>query len=189
MNELSGLRSSAGWLGQVVAWIVITAMIVILAACVVIPRIGGATPYTILTGSMRPTLPPGTLVVSKPANVDDINIGDVITFQIRSGKPTVATHRVIGRIADRKGNPQFLVQGDSNGSPDSRPVSAVQIKGKMWYAVPFLGWVNVLINNAQRHALSVLIISGLLIYSAFAFTSSARERVTKNRPKEQVAAT
>lgn len=187
MSELRGLQRSVGWIGQVIAWFVISVVVAMLAICVLIPRIGGATPYTILTGSMRPTLPPGTLVVSKPTSVDDINIGDVITFQIESGKPTVATHRVIGRIADREGNPEFLTKGDANNSPDAEPVSAVQIKGKTWYEVPHLGRVNILIDNAQRHLISVLIISGLLIYAGFMFTSSIRERITRSMEEEAVS--
>jgi len=187
MSELRGLRSVVGWLGQIVSWIVIVAVVAMLAVCVAIPRIGGATPYTILTGSMRPTMPPGTLVVSKPTHVDDIDIGDVITFQIESGKPTVATHRVIGRTTDREGNPQFLVQGDANDVPDANPVRAVQIKGKLWYKVQHLGRVNVLIDNAQRQVVSVLIISGLLAYAGFMFASSVREPMARPGPKDKEA--
>lgn len=187
MSEHSGLRSSVGWLGQVLAWVVITAMVVMLAACVVIPRIGGATPYTILTGSMRPALPPGTLVVVKPVKAEDINIGDVITFQIKSGDPTVATHRVIGIQAEQDGTPKFLTKGDANNAAEPKAVMAAQLKGKMWYEVPYLGRVNVLIDNAQRHAITVLIISGLLIYAAFMFTSSTRERIKRSKEKEAVS--
>lgn len=185
MRGLRGLRGIAGWFGQVVSWTVIAAVVAMLALCVAIPRIGGATPYTILTGSMRPTMPPGTLVVSKPTSVDDIDIGDVITFQIESGKPTVATHRVIGRTSDRDGNPRFLVQGDANDVPDANPVREAQIKGKLWYKVQHLGRANILIDNAQRQLISVLIISGLFVYAGFMFASSARERMARPRIKDK----
>lgn len=159
-----------------------------LAICVAVPRLGGATPYTILTGSMRPTMPPGTLLVVKPVAVDDIDIGDVITFQIESGKPTVASHRVIGKTAARDGTPRFLTQGDANDAPDANPVRTAQIKGKMWYRVQHLGQVNILIDNAKRQAVSVLIISGLLAYAGFMFAASARERIVTKRPKAKETA-
>ena len=38
----------------------------VLALTIVIPRLTGSTPYTVLTGSMVPTYPPGTLIVVKP---------------------------------------------------------------------------------------------------------------------------
>ncbi len=52
------MRSVLGWAGQVFAWLVILAMVSLLAVAVVIPRLGGATPYTVLTGSMQPGMPP-----------------------------------------------------------------------------------------------------------------------------------
>ncbi len=60
------------------------------------PRLGGATPYTVLTSSMEPEYPPGTLVVVRPVPIEEIGIGDVITYQLESGEPTVVTHRVVG---------------------------------------------------------------------------------------------
>ena len=189
MSEHTRARSTVGWIGQVIAWFVITAVAAMLVACVFVPRLGGATPYTILTGSMRPDLPVGTLVVMKPVDVSNIGVGNVVTYQLASGESTVVTHRVVAVGFDSDGTRIFTTQGDANNGPDPKKVIPAQIKGELWYAVPHLGRVSNLIDNAQRHALSILVISGLLIYSAFAFTSSARERVTKNRPKEQVAAT
>ena len=51
------------WISRIVSYTLLAAMLTILAATVVIPRVSGSTPYTILTSSMRPTYPPGTLVV------------------------------------------------------------------------------------------------------------------------------
>src|SRR5699024_2901583 len=105
-------------------------------------RVGGM-PLTVLTGSMRPHLPPGTLVVIKPVPDEEISVGDVITFQIESGKPAVATHRVIERSVDSaSGEVRFTTQGDANNTPDPEPVQPVQVRGKVWYAIPYLGWAN-----------------------------------------------
>src|SRR5690606_40882381 len=90
------------WTGRVLTWLVILAASAAIAVAVVVPRIAGATPYTILTSSMEPTYPPGTLVVVRPTPIDRIGIGSVITFQRESGKAAVVTHRVvsIGQAAD-----------------------------------------------------------------------------------------
>ena len=53
-----------------------------------IPAAVGGTPLTILTGSMSPNLPPGTLVVIKPTPIDEIAIGDILTFQLSRASPT-----------------------------------------------------------------------------------------------------
>ncbi len=76
--------SGGSW---VACWLVILAVVAMLAVAVAIPRLGGGTPYTILTGSMEPNYPPGTLVVAKPAEPSDIRIGDVITFQLGRASP------------------------------------------------------------------------------------------------------
>jgi signal peptidase len=62
---------------------------------VVAPLVLGATPYTVLTGSMRPTYPPGTMVVVRPVDVERVAPGDVVTYQLASGRPEVVTHRVV----------------------------------------------------------------------------------------------
>lgn len=184
MNERLGLRITAGWFGQVIAWFFIAAVVAMLLAAVLIPRMGGGTPYAILTGSMRPDLPIGTLVVMKPVDATDIGVGNVVTYQLKSGEPTVVTHRVVAVGFDSDGTRIFTTQGDANNSPDAKKVIPAQIKGKFWYQVPYLGRVNILINKAQHHAITVLIVSGLLIYAGFMFTGSVRERIAKKRSND-----
>lgn len=184
MSEQTRVRSVAGWLGQVTAWFVIAGVAVMLALCVVIPRFGGATPYTILTGSMQPDFPPGTLVVMKPVAAEDIGVGTVVTYQLKSGESTVVTHRVVAVGLSSDGTRVFTTQGDANNAPDAEKVIPAQIKGELWYGVPYLGRVSNLIDNAQRHVISVLIIGGLLAYAAYMFVTSGRERRTVNKKEE-----
>ena len=54
------------WTRTIVSWVLLLLMIGVLAVMVVIPRLTGSTAYTVLTGSMEPTMPPGTLIVVKP---------------------------------------------------------------------------------------------------------------------------
>ena len=85
------------WTWRVLGWVVTLAAVAAIALAVVVPRLGGATPYTVLTGSMRPGMPPGTLVVVRPIEPDQIATGMVVTYQLRSGDPTVVTHRVLSQ--------------------------------------------------------------------------------------------
>src|SRR5262245_45130457 len=86
-----------------------------LIAGVLVPRIAGGTPYTVLTGSMKPRLPPGTLIVVRPSH--NIQIGDIITFQLRPGESEVATHRVIGVGTSVGGERVYVTKGDANTAP------------------------------------------------------------------------
>jgi signal peptidase len=179
--------SIRGWLTQVVAWFVIAAVLLVLAVSVLIPRLAGAHPYTILTDSMRPGMPPGTLVVVRPIDATDIRIGMVVTYQLESGKPAVVTHRVVGQGYNAKGDLVFTTQGDANDIADERPVLPVQIKGERWYYVPHLGRVTNAVTNSQRRAAITIVAVGLFGYAATMFAGAARDRrKTRDTLKEQV---
>ena len=95
-------------------------MVALAAAVIVIPALVGGVPLTVLTGSMEPTLPPGTLVVVKPTPVQDIRVGNVLTYQIHSGEPAVVSHRVLSRSVSTDGTTTFITKGDNNDSPDAQ---------------------------------------------------------------------
>ena len=159
------------------------------AITIAVPAAVGGMPLSVLTGSMRPTYPPGTLVVIKPAAPEEIGIGDVITFQIESGKPAVATHRVIARSTDSgTGEVRFTTQGDANNTPDAEPVQPVQVRGKVWYAIPYLGWANQAIDGGTRSWAVPALAGALFLYAAWTVGSGLRERRQKKRTAEQAAA-
>lgn len=169
-------KGAVALLWRVLVWFVLLGLVLVMLAAVVVPRIAGATPYSILTGSMRPHYPPGTLVVIKPADMSSISTGDVITYQLKSGDPTVVTHRVVKQGFNATGDQFVRTQGDANNVADALPVQAVQIKGKLWYAVPYLGYVNNYVTSKERNIVMIASVSFLLLYAAYMFTSAARER-------------
>ncbi|MCL2542200.1 MAG: signal peptidase I [Nocardioidaceae bacterium] len=171
-----------GWLGQVMSWLVILCVALVLAVAVIVPRLAGATPYTVLTGSMRPHYPPGTLVVVKPVDADTLSVGQVATYQIQSGEPAVATHRIVAIGTTLTGQHVFTFKGDANPSPDPAPVQPAQIRGQLWYAVPYLGYANNVLTGHQRQV-AVVIVAGLLIgYAVLMFAGALRDRRRRRRP-------
>ena len=176
-----GLRRTAGRARSLLAWLAILGSVAVLASAVVVPRLGGATPYTVLTGSMAPGLPPGTLVVSRPADPRTIGIGDVVTYQLVSGRPEVVTHRVIGVSSDSEGSPLFRTQGDANTVPDQKWVRPEQVRGTLWYSLPYLGRLNTLISGDQRQLALQLVAGALGAYSLLMLTAGVRDR-RRRRP-------
>lgn len=165
-----------GWVVQVIAWVIIFGVVAVLFVSVLIPRFAGATPYTVLTGSMRPHYPPGALVVIRPVPESEISEGDVVTYQLESGQATVVTHRVVRRSTNLKGEVIFSTQGDANNVADAKPVKPVQIKGKLWYSVPYLGYANTIVTGKERDITLTIVVSFLLCYSAYMFTSAAGKK-------------
>jgi signal peptidase len=157
-------------------WMVILFVSAVVTIAVLVPRLTGATPYVVLTGSMQPQMPPGTLVVVKPVDADEITTGTVLTYQLESGKPTVVTHRVTSVGVDGKGELRFGTKGDANKEPDTRQVLPVQIKGERWYYVPYLGYVTSVITGEQRQIGLVTVVVGLFGYAGVTFVSAARDR-------------
>lgn len=184
-RRLPGPWATLGFLGQFVAWLVIIAAVVVLVLAVLLPRIVGGQAYTILTGSMRPAMPPGTLVVSRPADPNDLRMGDVITFQLKSGQPEVATHRIVGIGTTMKGERLFTTRGDANDANDVAPVRAVQIRGERWYYVPYVGYLNSFLTGDQR-AIGRLVGAGLLGgYALVMFAGSVRDRRREKRAEHE----
>ncbi|GAA1424541.1 hypothetical protein GCM10009640_20980 [Agrococcus citreus] len=152
-----------------------------------VPAVTGSTPLSILTGSMTPTLPPGTLVVVKPTPVAEIQLGEVITFQLESGQPTLVTHRVIARSTDSaSGEVRFTTQGDANDVADAAQVMPVQVQGTVWYSIPYLGWANQWVNGPAREWLVPIAAGALFCYAAVSIIGGFRAR---RRTKREGAAT
>lgn len=164
------------WVVRVVSWLVTVVVTGIVLAAVVVPRVAGATPYTVLTGSMAPAYPPGTLVVVRPAEAEDLAIGDVVTYQLESGRPTTVTHRIVAVGWNGQGEKVLITQGDANGAPDVAPVRPVQVRGELWYAVPWVGHLSVLLSPAQHELLVQLAAGGLFLYAGSVVVQGYRTR-------------
>ena len=157
------------------------ALVLLLAAVVVvIPRIAGATPDTILTTSMEPTLPPGTLVVVKPEAARNIHVGDVMTYQIRPGDPAVISHRVVAISHSTNGDFTFTTKGDNNAVADP-PVVPAQVRGVVWYSVPLLGYVNSALDQGQRSWVVPTLGILLLAYASYLIVRGALAAVVRRR--------
>ncbi|MEO7005592.1 MAG: signal peptidase I [Terrimesophilobacter sp.] len=137
------------------------------ALVIVIPALIGGVPLTVLTSSMEPALPPGTLVVVKPTPLNEIGLGAVLTYQIHSGDPAVVSHRVIARSVSTNGSTAFVTKGDNNDLADVDPVTAAQVRGTVWYSVPLLGYVNNVVNGPDRGWVVPSVAIGLFLYAGY----------------------
>ena len=185
-------KSLLHYLGLAVSGVLLVLVLGLGAMVIVIPATIGGTALTVLTQSMEPKLPPGTLIVIRPTAIDDIKIGDVLTYQIKSGQPAVVSHRVVSRSVDTTGRTTFTTKGDNNDLPDAGPVQKVQIRGTLWYSIPWLGYVNNLVGGQSR--LVPVIAAALFIYAGYMVASSVMtsrkiKRVSGERAQQASAAT
>lgn len=171
-------QSLLHYLGVSLSAAVLVLLLGIAVAVIGLPALVGGSAMTVLTQSMEPGLPPGTLVVIRPTPVDDIRVGDVITYQIRSGESAVVSHRVTSKTyAD--GELTFTTKGDNNDAADPDPVMPVQIRGTLWYSLPLLGWVNSILSGPNRTIVLAVVAGGLFLYAAVSVIGAVRDRRTK----------
>jgi signal peptidase len=93
---------------------------------------------SVQTGSMKPAIPPGSLVLVHRVPPDSLRTGDVITYKSKSSAGVTITHRIQQRIGKANGPKQTIVKGDANKTPDA-PVYDNQIVGKVSSSTPQLG--------------------------------------------------
>lgn len=144
-------------------------------------RIFGVQVYGVLTGSMEPSYPTGSLIYVKPVDASDLRVNDVITFSISPG--VIATHRIVEVVWDEEhpGVLRYRTKGDANKDVDAALVSANNIIGKAMFAIPQLGYVANYIQQAPGIYVAILV-CGLMIAFVF-YTDSLDEKQKKQEPQ------
>ena len=101
-------------------------------ALICAPMVTGAKPVVVLSGSMKPTFEENTIIYYKSTPQEEINVNDIISYQLGD---KLVTHRVV-RIEGGK----YITKGDANNIEDSKPVDYSDIQGRVGgLAIPILG--------------------------------------------------
>lgn len=142
---------------------VLVAIVVILAIALIGVRIVGIKTYAVVSGSMEPTYPTGSLLYVKSINAKDLKVGDAVTFMLDEN--TVATHRIIEIIPDNEdsGVLRFRTQGDANDTPDGTPVHYKNIIGKPIFSIPYLGYFANFVQNPPGLYLAIGVAAVLIV--------------------------
>lgn len=129
----SGKRTPLGWLCTVAGTLILVATLAAAALMALPPAIGWEQ-RTVLTGSMEPEIPVGSMIYVAPADPAELAEGDVVTFENESGD--IVTHRV---ESNRAVEGELITKGDANEGEDLAPVPYSAVRGKVVLAVPYLG--------------------------------------------------
>lgn len=161
------------------AVVVLAAVLAALAAAVVVPRAARATPLVVLTGSMAPGMPAGSVAVVRPVDPASLRAGDVVTYEVAGGGALI-THRVVGTGLDAAGGLQLTTRGDANDDDDP-PVPASAVRGQLWYSVPWVGYASDLLRGSvgglSERVVALLVAgAGLLVYAACQVAAATRDR-------------
>jgi len=91
--------------------------------------------FHVITGSMEPTIQTGSLVVVYETSFEELETGDIITFNSRDAYLNGAanTHRIVRFIQDEKGRDCIVTRGDANNAEDETYVYPEDLLGKVVY--------------------------------------------------------
>ena len=98
-----------------------------------VPRLMGYGIYEVVSGSMEPEIPVGSVVYVKAARPEEVEAGDVIAFN-KGG--SVITHRV---EENRYVEGEFITKGDANAENDMNPVGYQELIGRVCLHYPLVG--------------------------------------------------
>ena len=163
---------------------------ILLAIAFVGVRLVGFDVYTVLSGSMEPNLPVGSLIYVTDKDPKDLKPGDVITYM--ASEKVVVTHRIVEVVPDEN-DPnvlRFRTKGDANNSEDEGLVHSNNILGSPIFHIPLLGYVSSYIQNPP--GMYVAIGAGaLIILLTFVpdFFPKKREEEEEEKPKDDLPGT
>jgi signal peptidase len=132
-HAAAGLR----WPLMIASWLA-WGFVIGLVVAVTVPVAFGLHPMTVLTGSMRPTIQPGDMVVDEPISPSQIRVGDIVTFREPHGTRTI-THRVRD-ISISEGQARVTTRGDANDTVEKWQVPVTGSVGRVVYEVPKIGY-------------------------------------------------
>ncbi len=152
-NVLGGICSVTG-----------TAMIVIvilLCSLLVLPGVFGFHMYNVLSGSMEPAIPVGSLLYVQGGRPEDVAEDDVIAFYSSPKDGGIITHRV---VKNNVVSGTFHTKGDANDEEDPTPVSYENYIGRVALSVPYVGKLLTIMTSLYgKIAAACIVVLGLVL--------------------------
>jgi signal peptidase I len=112
------------------------------------------------SGSMEPTYPVGSLLVTAQVDPTTVEVGMPIVFEDPREPGRLVTHRVVGVAPGTE--LAFLTRGDANGTNDPTPIAAQLVRARVLWHVTVLGAVLDWLQFPRSFVLLVLIPTGWL---------------------------
>jgi sortase B len=158
-------------------------MVLVIVACVplTIPRLFGYQEYTVVSGSMEPKLPVGSLVFVKHVNPHDLRVKDIIAFE--SGD-VVVTHRIVSLDLKSK---EIITKGDANDVSDATPVTYKKVLGKVTGHLPLFGKFAAALSGVLGKIIAfVILLVGVYLSDIGEFQEKYHIKISKDLFKKKV---
>lgn len=88
-------------------------------------------PLVVVSGSMEPGIPVGSLIAGRTVPADQVEVGDVVTVPRREGTTDLVTHRVVEVRTPEGADPgvrELVLRGDANETDDPMPYVVDEVR-------------------------------------------------------------
>lgn len=178
-------RSLWQWLGSALltfSAVLGVVAIVTVAVCAVL----GLRPVVVISGSMEPTLPVGSLIFYRTVPATQVVTGDIVTVPRQDGGTGLITHRV--KQVTTKGDVTTLrLKGDANASEDPLPY-VVSSVGSFVGVIPVAGTIALAARTPLGIAAVATYVAALVAVIVFGRRQKAPSRRRGARRAPPVAA-
>ena len=139
-------------------------LIILIIGCIplTVPRAMGYQLYTVITGSMEPNVPVGSLVFVKDVDPLEVQEKDVIAFYGGKDTNAIITHRVMD---NREFMGEFITKGDANAENDMHPVEYDDLIGRVELSIPYAGTVAQYLTSLEGKLTAAAIIGLAVVFN------------------------
>lgn len=131
----------------------------VLALLLTGPFLLGLRPRIVVSGSMEPSVPVGSLAyIFSSREAETIVEGDIIAYE--TGTAVTVLHRVVHVDADAR---NFVTKGDANQTEDPGKISFEQYRGKLVFVIPLAGYLAAALQQHQVAAAGLLAAAAALV--------------------------
>ncbi|MHB8510552.1 MAG: signal peptidase I [Actinomycetota bacterium] len=152
------MRVASRTIGKAISRLLLAGAVGVLVLLGFGPRLGTYRTLTVLTGSMRPGIPAGSIVIATPISPYSIKLGDIIIYQAPVQDRHVVMHRVV-QARQIKGSVVIHTKGDANASPDPWSASITdRVAWKVRGAIPYAGKLLIALRSKSAHMVLVILL-------------------------------
>jgi signal peptidase I len=138
--------------------------------------------YVVLSGSMEPAIPTGSVIAVTER--DSYDVDDIITFTIKEDPPLKFTHRVVEKKVQSEA--KYITKGDANEYVDLTPVEEEKVVGKTILTIPFVGYFANFIQKPLGLLLLVILPAIVILASEITIIERQLFNFCKKKEKNDV---
>lgn len=169
---MGGGHGAVSRVASIVADVVLIALLLLVVAFAGV-RLAGLTPYAVLSGSMEPKYPVGSLIYVQDVDPATIQPGDSVTFRKGDVVATHEAYEVDEQAQEIRTQGIANVNSDGSVMHDAEPVSFSSVIGVPVACVPLLGYVNAFVTSPTG---TFVVIAGAVVAIALSVYGSREKR-------------